>query len=676
MIRAGSRWRKHPYHAVTFLLVMIVLALPTTSSAAPDYRIIADKTGDREDCTYKVLTYRVDRDGKKTPCPARVIVTGQDEAHFDGSGHGLYADGRFFAEEEFTVQVPPGKVSFDIQGGPNYRPVEFETTAQNGRRVLIEVLLHEWFSPERYGWYPGDNHVHAQHDRTAEVMTSLAYAALQARANGLSFITEAGSEISYDQLESLSRPGFLLGHAPEIRPGPFIGHINTPGADQEQLAPRVEGLLHRPLPIQGIVPAVHQAGGAVIHTHLLMPVHQIHWMGAGEAYADSVHKAAADAWDVNDRQSQLVWFAGLNLGNRIAASASTDSALGRARTPSPGDRRVYCHMDRLENAQIVEALRHGRTFATNGGPLFPFWKINNTEVGGTVTTTDAQLTASLEIYSRFPLRSVEVFGNGKRVHAQNLADQESSERSLFGIQLETPRQRHGWFVLRVEDRENHWAVTSPIFVENPALDVPDQRANHAVILQISNATRFIELRKQFFAHLMVSVDPGESLQDVVLYRDDEPVRHYASQDGNSLADKRIPVTEIRGEYARGWIWHPTPAHAVHFQADEPITETGWYHVGWRTRSGQSFRSDAIFFDATNPHSHQLSLVHLRGHQTDLRTTGYGEEMPLADIRVPFAGDHWWYPRETYSCLQARFQGEDYTIESSPDHEACHWFRRP
>ncbi|MFO0863501.1 MAG: hypothetical protein U0744_02370 [Gemmataceae bacterium] len=26
--------------------------------------------------------------------------------------------------------------------------------------------------------------------------------------------------------------------------------------------------------------------------------------------------------------------------------------------------------------------------------------------------------------------------------------------------------------------------------------------------------------------------------------------------------------------------------------------------------------------------------------------GYGEEMPLADIRQPFKGDHWWYPQST------------------------------
>ena len=209
---------------------------------------------------------------------------------------------------------------------------------------------------------------------------------------------------------------------------------------------------------------------------------------------------------------------------------------------------------------------------------------------------------------------------------------------------------------------------------NPAADVPDRRANHAAILQISNATRFIELRKQFFAHLIVSVDPSESLQEIELCRDGEPIRRYVASDGNSLADERIPVTEIRGEYARGWIWHPTSARAVHFQADEPIAETGWYYAGWKTGSGQAFHSDAIFFDATNPNSHELSLVHLRGNQTDLRLTGYGEEMPLDEIRLPFAGDHWWYPRQTYSCLRARLGSEDYTMESSPGHKARNWFR--
>ena len=60
-------------------------------------------------------------------------------------------------------------------------------------KIRIRARLRQWFAPEERGWFGGDNHVHAQHDATAAIRTDLAFTALQARANGLSYITEADS---------------------------------------------------------------------------------------------------------------------------------------------------------------------------------------------------------------------------------------------------------------------------------------------------------------------------------------------------------------------------------------------------------------------------------------------------------------------------------------------------
>ena len=125
-------------------------------------------------------------------------------------------------------------------------------------------------------------------------------------------------------------------------------------------------------------------GGAVIHTHPLTPPHQMHWMGAAEVLSDAVLGRRADALDLDGQASELLWFAVLNLGNRVAASSYTDCALGRRSTPSPGDRRVYCRAEELTYPAIVEAIRRGRTFATNGGPLFPFVTIDGKGPGETI----------------------------------------------------------------------------------------------------------------------------------------------------------------------------------------------------------------------------------------------------------------------------------------------------
>ena len=125
----------------------------------------------------------------------------------------------------------------------------------------------------------------------------------------------------------------------------------------------------------------------MIHTHPLTPPHQMHWMGAAEILSDAVLGRCADALDLDGQASELLWFAVLNLGNRVAASGYTDCALGRRSTPSPGDRRVYCKAEELTYPAIVEAIRRGRTFATNGGPFFPFVTIDGKGPGGDARVT-------------------------------------------------------------------------------------------------------------------------------------------------------------------------------------------------------------------------------------------------------------------------------------------------
>ncbi|MFO0863503.1 MAG: hypothetical protein U0744_02380 [Gemmataceae bacterium] len=101
----------------------------------------------------------------KDRLPVRVIVTASDGSHPDGSGHGAYADGRFFAEGSFTLKLPKGASRLQIWGGPNYEPLDFRFEAKLGKCVHLAASLHRWFSPEDRGWYAGDNHVHAQHGR-------------------------------------------------------------------------------------------------------------------------------------------------------------------------------------------------------------------------------------------------------------------------------------------------------------------------------------------------------------------------------------------------------------------------------------------------------------------------------------------------------------------------------
>ncbi|RYD23252.1 MAG: hypothetical protein EOP87_26620, partial [Verrucomicrobiaceae bacterium] len=323
----------------------------------------------------------------------RVVVTASDGSHPDGSGKGVYADGRFFADGRFRVSTPPGTTQLVLRSGPNFVPLEISLEAKAGHEHRVKAQLKQWISPEELGWYAGDNHVHVKHDAEHKTRTSRAYTVLQGRANGLSYITEAGSSLlPAEEAEAAPVPAnFLMRHAEEIRPGPFIGHRNTPGITRRFPESRYRELIKRPLPTLALLEPIHEVGGAVIYTHPMTPPHLLHWMGSAEVWSHAVLGRSADAFDIDSRATESLWFAMLNLGNRVAASGSTDAALERVQTPSPGDRRVYSKAEQFTYEAIVGGIRAGRTFMTNGSPVFPFLSAGKSMPGDTLESGSAAL---------------------------------------------------------------------------------------------------------------------------------------------------------------------------------------------------------------------------------------------------------------------------------------------
>jgi hypothetical protein len=586
----------------------------------------------------------------------RVVVTASDGSHPDGSGRGVYSDGRFFADGRFSVCIPPGKTAVRLSSGPDYVPLEMTIEAKAGERVGIRVQLARWFAPDQRGWFGGDNHVHAQHDAHALVRTDIGFAALQARADGLSYMTEAGPvELTAAELARLSRPGFLMLHAAELRPACFVGHLNTPGISRP-LADRLDRLIQRPLPVQAITEAVRELHGVTIHSHPLAPTHQLHWMGATEIFSDAVLGRCADALDTDSPATELLRFAVLNLGNRLAVSSYTDCDLGRSRTLSPGDRRVYCQAKQLSAAALVQAIRHGRTFATNGGPLFAFFSVDDHLPGDVIhLETEQAFTVRAEIHSRRPLKAVEIYRRGNRIAAFDVQDRQ-------GELILTRPIREGetsWYTLRAEDMEGSWAVSSPIYFE--PCHPPPRPAASALLLEISNISRYASLRREFFAHLIATVSPGQQLTEIQLLKDGTPLRHFTPASGNQLVSGKIPVTGENGDYAPGWMWFPKPGASNHFQADYPVTGSGWYALCATTVGGKRLESDAVYFDAANRNSQELSVVNLDGADTQLQLWGYGEEMPLAELQPPTHVGEWWYHHNAFWKLQTRFANEPHEL---------------
>ena len=336
--------------------------------------------------------------------------------------------------------------------------------AKEGRETRVRARLKRWFAPEERGWFGGDNHVHAQHDATAAIRTDLAFTALQARANGLSYVTEADSEPYPGRHRPAEHAHVPLPQGPGAAPGPVRRppeHAGPPAADRPEVYDR---LVDGPLPAQRIAEEVHARGGAVIHTHPLTPPHQLHWMGAAEILSDAVLGRCADALDLDGQASELLWFAVLNLGNRVACQQLHRLRPRAGSTPSPGDRRVYCQAEELTYPAIVEAIRRGRTFATNGGPLFPFLTIDGQGPGETFEPGgDRRHAFRAEVHCLYPLKSARLYRRGKLVESFEVSGK-TGEVVLEATPREPPGER-AWYVLRVEDEQGHWAITSPIYVE-------------------------------------------------------------------------------------------------------------------------------------------------------------------------------------------------------------------
>ena len=599
--------------------------------------------------------------------PLRVIVTASDGSHPDGSGRGIYSDGRFFADGRFEVSAPAGKTRILLSSGPNYVPLEISFAAERGREHRVSARLAQWFSPEALGWYGGDNHVHVKHDSEQKTRTSREYTILQGRANGITYLTEAGSSLFQEEEPQAGNGSFLMGHAQELRPGPFVGHRNTPGITRPLLESRYRDLIRRPLPTLALLDPVRELGGVVIYTHPLAPPHLLHWMGSTEAWSHAVLGKAANAFDIDSRATEALWFAILNLGCRTAASGSTDAALERTQTPSPGDRRVYSKADRPEYDAIVEGIRAGRTFATNGGPVFAFLLAGDSLPGDTLPHGAAELgNILLELHTLHPLGKAELYWRGERVRV--FPGEGRSGKVVLRTDLRDFAKQDGWFVLRAEDTKGNWAITSPIYVHADGTAAPTPRAPaHSLLFSIGNHTRFIELRRQFFAHCIVTA--SEPLVRVELLRDGQVIRTFEPKDGNHLADGKLPVTAAGGgEYAAGWMWHEEDGQLVHFQADWPVTESGEYRLRAHTAE-RTVSSAALRFSTDTKVSHAMGTARLESGDTRLELHGYGEEMPLSEIRIPFEGDHWWYPENTFWRMDASFGDRRETIKGGSNKAA-------
>jgi Tol biopolymer transport system component len=440
-------------------------------------------------------------DGSGKPTSARVAITGEDGRAYAPDDAWMHADENFVRSERrfeahyfhstgnSQITVPVGKITVEVTKGFEYR---FETRTlevASARTASLTVQLKPLQLPPDTGfhWVSGDVHVHMNYGGAYRNTPRNLVA--QAAAENLSIVQnlvvnkeQRVPDIGYfsTKPDSSSTPQTLLLHGQEFHTS-YWGHLGLLHLTQHFLLP--DYVAYANTSAASLFPAnatvadmAHAQNGLVGYVHPFdtvpdpakdgsltneLPVDvALGKVDYIEALGFADHRATAE-----------VWYRLLNCGFRLPAAAGTDAMANFASLRGPvGLNRVYTRVPAgpLKIAPWLEALKRGKTFATNG-PLIGFslaGKIAGDELKLAVGSNKIKFKAWLRSF--VPVDRLEIICNGKPV--QNLAL--SNDRQSANAEGEIAVTQSGWCLLRaVSDHAVHpvldaypYATTSPIYI--------------------------------------------------------------------------------------------------------------------------------------------------------------------------------------------------------------------
>jgi hypothetical protein len=257
--------------------------------------------------------------------------------------------------------------------------------------------------------------------------------------------------------------GILGPRGGTLLPG-YAGYPNTAAASLAPMNAEVADLAHASGALVGYVHPFEEEPRPLTH-----PAHT----DADELPVD-VALGKVDYLEIvsfaDHQATASVWYRLLNLGFRIPAAAGTDAMADYATLRGPvGLNRVYASVPDgpLASQAWLEALREGRTFATNG-PLLDF-SLGGQPIGSTVALERArEVTFSARLRSIVPVDHAQVVCNGRIVRELALG----SRRDALAVTGQLPLRDSGWCVLRAFTAQAEYpvldnfvyATTSPIYV--------------------------------------------------------------------------------------------------------------------------------------------------------------------------------------------------------------------
>jgi TolB protein len=409
--------------------------------------------------------------------------TMKSEAHY-------FHDVRDSKSVEGIIDVPPGEITVDVLKGFEH-PIErrkISLKSDESKELEIRLKPFDWREKEGRHWVSADLHVHMNYGGT--YVNEPQNLRNQAEAEGLQIVNnlivnkeQRIPDIAFRDREvegdndvlSVTGQEFhtsYWGHrglldmkGDIILPG-YAGYPNTAAASLYPMNADVYDMAHAKGALVGAVhpfdeipnPFANPQQRITDELPVDVALGKIDYM---EIVGFSDHKSTA-----------AVWYKLLNLGFRLPVGAGTDATTNYA-APIRGHvgmDRVYAWVPGWPlNIELwFEALKRGRTFATNG-PLIEFTMAGQ-RVGDELKYDTAQETVAFtaKLRSIVPVDHLEVVCNGKVTQSLKLERMRESADVTGTLGL----KESGWCLLRASsDKAEYpvldkyaYATTSPVYV--------------------------------------------------------------------------------------------------------------------------------------------------------------------------------------------------------------------
>lgn len=384
--------------------------------------------------------------------------------------------------------VPAGPATVQATRGPEWTIAQERATIAPGAEGVLNLTLRRLYDLKAEGYYQGDGHMHSTESDGAQPPEQVAF---NARCEGLDWaiLTDHETVSGHAAFKAQVAPGFLPLGGQEIttREGHILG-LGISDVVSRDVSQGAEDM-------RRIFREVREQGGVSVLAHPMTPtMNYQHWDVEDYDVVEILNGSLPPYLGLFDMlQARLRWHVLLNQGRRVAAMGNSDNhcninTMAREALRDPeaafrreprlrmlwnmpnrdeilipwalkglhlGTYRTCLKLPELTEAAVLEAVKAGRGFITNGPIIVA--QVNETDPGGEIEGPTAQVR--FEVVSNVGLQRLDVVAGGEVVKSVDFAGE---ERASGGFTVELGEAQ--WLTIECYGTWPEFATTNAWYV--------------------------------------------------------------------------------------------------------------------------------------------------------------------------------------------------------------------